>query len=100
MRDRAVGLVDSWGAPSASRADLLRWPRGHGPATFDPAIDPARLPELQEEMESFLARFFGRCEGEETPREADPLSLACFPLSDRREGWAAPPAGPSVGDIR
>lgn len=53
---------------------------------FTTAIDPARLPELQEEMESFLARFFGRCEGEETPREAYQLSLAFFPLSDRREG--------------
>ena len=50
---------------------------------FTTAIDPARLPELQSEMERFLGQFFGRCEGEETPTEAYQLSLAFFPLSSK-----------------
>jgi len=50
---------------------------------FTTAIDPARLPELQKELNGFLGQFFGRCEGEEHPTEAYQMSLAFFPLSSR-----------------
>ena len=50
---------------------------------FTTAIDPERLPELQQELHGFIGRFFGRCEGEEHPTEAYQMSLAFFPLSSR-----------------
>ena len=50
---------------------------------FTTAIDPQRLPELQAELDRFITQFFGRCEGDEEPREAYQLSLALFPLSSQ-----------------